>query len=155
MTTLDSSSGVESSMDDNSLDHQNTITTHCLNGDGIADQDDVLEDGDREIWKTISKSFRQVQTFLDQNRILIQQVNENHQSKLPDNLTKNVALIREINGNISKVVSLYSDLSTNFSSFFHQRRVIKNKVESEEETTDPSISDDECGISIFMFNPQT
>ncbi|KAF8396939.1 hypothetical protein HHK36_018574 [Tetracentron sinense] len=67
------------------------------------------------------KSFRQVQSVLDQNRVLIQQVNENHQSKIRDNLTKNVALIREINGNISKVVSLYSSLSSNFSNIFHQR----------------------------------
>ncbi|RVW42290.1 Protein early flowering 4 [Vitis vinifera] len=65
-------------------------------------------------------TVEQVQSVLDRNRVLIQQVNENHQSKIPDNLVKNVALIQEINGNISKVVSLYSDLSTNFSGVFHQ-----------------------------------
>ncbi|XP_057488831.1 uncharacterized protein LOC130774792 [Actinidia eriantha] len=58
---------------------------------------------------------------LDRNRVLIQQVSENHQQKIHDNLVKNVALIQEINGNISKVVSLYSDLSVNFSSMFHQQ----------------------------------
>uniref|UniRef100_A0A5B7C3U6 Protein EARLY FLOWERING 4 domain-containing protein n=1 Tax=Davidia involucrata TaxID=16924 RepID=A0A5B7C3U6_DAVIN len=76
--------------------------------------------GDTEVWGTFTESFRQVQSVLDRNRVLIQQVNENHQSKIHDNLVKNVALIQEINGNISKVVSLYSDLSVNFSSLFHQ-----------------------------------
>ncbi|KAL5982571.1 hypothetical protein ACLOJK_016645 [Asimina triloba] len=72
-----------------------------------------------QVWQTFRSSFRQVQTVLDQNRVLINQVNENHQSKIPDNLTKNVALIREINSNVAKVVSLYSDLSSNFADFFH------------------------------------
>lgn len=80
------------------------------------------EECDQEAWETLSKSFRDVQTVLDQNRTLIQQVNENHQSKIPDNIARNVDLIREINGNISKVVGMYSDLSVNFSGIVHQRR---------------------------------
>ncbi|XP_034893695.1 protein EARLY FLOWERING 4 isoform X2 [Populus alba] len=60
------------------------------------------EECDVEAWDTLSKSFKQVQSVLDRNRDLIQQVNANHQSKIPDNLVKNVSLIREINGNISK-----------------------------------------------------
>ncbi|XP_068644942.1 protein ELF4-LIKE 1-like [Aristolochia californica] len=75
-----------------------------------------------ELWESFSKSFSEVQTVLDQNRVLIQQVNENHQSKIPDNLTKNVALIREINGNIGKVASLYSNLSANFSHVVQERK---------------------------------
>ncbi|GKU93364.1 hypothetical protein SLEP1_g6962 [Rubroshorea leprosula] len=59
--------------------------------------------GDGEAWSTLSKAFKQVQAVLDQNWDLIQKVNENHRSKIPDNLVKNVALIGEINGNISKV----------------------------------------------------
>ena len=88
---------------------------------------------DKEVWDTLRKSFRQVQSVLDQNRALIQQVNENHQSKLPDHLVKNVDLIREINGNISKIMSLYSDLSVNFSNIVQQRRVIKNNDGDEKE----------------------
>ncbi|XP_019188213.1 PREDICTED: protein EARLY FLOWERING 4-like [Ipomoea nil] len=80
------------------------------------------EECDQEAWETLSQSFRDVQTVLDQNRTLIQQVNENHQSKLPNNIARNVDLIREINGNISKVVGMYSDLSGNFSGIVHQRR---------------------------------
>ncbi len=79
------------------------------------------ESGDAEMWDSLNHNFRQVQTVLDRNRVLIQQVNENHRSRIPDNMIKNVALIQEINGNISKVVSLYSNLSSNFSSNFHQR----------------------------------
>ena len=84
--------------------------------------DDEEEECDVEVWEMLSKSFIQVQSVLDQNRVLINQVNENHQSKIADNLTKNVALIREINTNISKVLSIYSDLSLNFSTIVHQRR---------------------------------
>ncbi|KAK3407867.1 protein EARLY FLOWERING 4-like [Eucalyptus grandis] len=76
---------------------------------------------DPEVWEMFNKNFRQVQTLLDRNRSLIRQVNDNHQSKSAKNMVKNEALIHEINQNISKVVSLYPDLSTDFSSAFHQR----------------------------------
>ncbi|KAJ9683825.1 hypothetical protein PVL29_016362 [Vitis rotundifolia] len=103
---------------------------HRRAGFGPADEGDdsggEAEEGSAEVWENFNDSFRQVQSVLDRNRVLIQQVNENHQSKIPDNLVKNVALIQEINGNISKVVSLYSDLSTNFSSVFHQRNENEN-----------------------------
>ncbi|XP_031264188.1 protein EARLY FLOWERING 4-like [Pistacia vera] len=89
--------------------HTNTTTTQ--------------EEGhDSEVWSTFNHSFKQVQSVLDRNRVLIQQVNDNHQSKVPDNMAKNVALIQELNGNISKVVSLYSDLSSNFSTTFQYQR---------------------------------
>ncbi|XP_026442553.1 protein EARLY FLOWERING 4-like [Papaver somniferum] len=120
------------------------------------DADDQVEIGEEEeeeseVWKTISKSFQQVQAILDQNRILIQQVNENHQSKIPQNLAKNVALIRDININVSKVASIYTELSTNFSGFFHQSRgEMKNQVEYAADAT----TTDGCGIHIFMFYPQ-
>ncbi|KAE8695600.1 Protein EARLY FLOWERING 4 [Hibiscus syriacus] len=81
--------------------------------------DDV--EGNPDVWSTLDKSFKQVQTVLDRNRALIQQVNENHRSKIADNMVKNVALIQELNGNISKVVSLYSDMSSTFSSAFHKQ----------------------------------
>ncbi|KAF9675475.1 hypothetical protein SADUNF_Sadunf09G0036100 [Salix dunnii] len=80
------------------------------------------EECDAEAWDTLSKSFKQVQSVLDHNSDLIKQVNANHQSKIPDNLVKNVSLIREINGNISKVMSIYSDLSFNVSNIVVERR---------------------------------
>ncbi|KAG5248532.1 protein EARLY FLOWERING [Salix suchowensis] len=74
-------------------------------GGGGAKNGEEEEECDVEAWDTLSKSFKQVQSVLDdldRNRDLIQQVNSNHRSKIPDNLVKNVSLIREINGNISK-----------------------------------------------------
>ncbi|KAJ4822901.1 hypothetical protein Tsubulata_035441 [Turnera subulata] len=84
--------------------------------------------GEAKVWAAFNDRFEQVQTVLDRNRVLINQVNQNHQSRLHDNMVNNVALIQEINGNISKVVSLYSDLNTNFSSMFHQREKNLNNV---------------------------
>ncbi|KAE8708971.1 Protein EARLY FLOWERING 4 [Hibiscus syriacus] len=84
-------------------------------------QDSEGANGDNpEIWATFDDSFKQVQSVLDRNRVLIQQVNDNHQSRVHDNMVKNVALIQELNGNISKVVSLYSDFSSNFSTVFNR-----------------------------------
>ncbi|KAL6977468.1 hypothetical protein U1Q18_026267 [Sarracenia purpurea var. burkii] len=83
--------------------------------------DNFSEKGDAEIWCTFTENLHQVQSVLDQNSSLIQQVNKNHQSLIYGNLVKNVALIQEINGNMSKVVSLYSDLSVDFSRMFHRR----------------------------------
>ncbi|KAK4483085.1 hypothetical protein RD792_010262 [Penstemon davidsonii] len=80
-------------------------------------EDEKLEDCcDVEAWEILSKSFKEVQSVLDRNRRLIQQVNDNHQSMIPRNLAKNVELIREINANISTVTGLYANLSSNFSS---------------------------------------
>lgn len=95
-------------------------------GEGEEPDDDDKVVADVEVWDTLSKSFRHVQTVLDKNRELIQQANENHQSKIPDNIAKNVGLIHEINGNISKVISIYSDLSTNFSNMVSQRKRMKS-----------------------------
>ncbi|GMP49118.1 hypothetical protein CsSME_00016207 [Camellia sinensis var. sinensis] len=141
MTTIESSSAVESSMEDTSQTLTNPQFSNNTNrnghgrriggggGDDVVGGDDEEfrgEECDNEAWDRLTRSFRQVQSVLDRNRALIQQVNENHQSKMPDNLVKNVALIREINGNISKVMSLYSDLSVDFSNIVQQRRAINN-----------------------------
>ncbi|CAK9326737.1 unnamed protein product [Citrullus colocynthis] len=82
-------------------------------------------EGEMRLWKgremdgkmveTFQKNFVKVENILDQNRLLINEINQNHESKLPDNLTKNVALIRELNNNIRRVVDLYADLSTSFT----------------------------------------
>ncbi|KHN36376.1 Protein EARLY FLOWERING 4 [Glycine soja] len=88
---------------------------------GESDGEEAEDVGDPEAWATLNKGFRQVQSVLDRNRLLIQQVNENQQSRMHDNMVKNVSLIQELNGNISKVVSLYSDLNTNFTNVCQQR----------------------------------
>lgn len=66
---------------------------------------------DSKVLQTFQKSFVQVQSILDQNRLLINQINQNHESRIPDNLSRNVGLIRELNNNIRRVVDLYGDLS--------------------------------------------
>ncbi|KAK9131354.1 hypothetical protein Sjap_011841 [Stephania japonica] len=70
---------------------------------------------DNKILQSFQKSFVQVQNILDQNRLLINEINQNHESRIPDNLSRNVGLIRELNNNIRRVVDLYSDISSNFT----------------------------------------
>ncbi|XP_010541979.1 PREDICTED: protein ELF4-LIKE 3 [Tarenaya hassleriana] len=70
---------------------------------------------DGKILQTFQKSFVQVQNILDQNKLLINEINKNHESKIPDNLGRNVGLIRELNNNMRRVADLYADLSNNFS----------------------------------------
>lgn len=70
---------------------------------------------DGKVMQTFQKSFVQVQNLLDQNRLLINEINQNHESKVPDNLSRNVGLIRELNNNIRRVVDLYADLSSSFT----------------------------------------
>jgi hypothetical protein len=70
---------------------------------------------DGKLIHTFHRSFVQVQSLLDQNRMLISEINQNHESRAPDNLTRNVGLIRELNNNIRRVVGLYADLSASFA----------------------------------------
>ena len=70
---------------------------------------------DGKVLQTFQKSFGQVQNILDQNRLLINEINQNHESKIPDNLSRNVSLIRELNNNITRVVDHYAGLSTTFT----------------------------------------
>ncbi|XP_010473960.1 PREDICTED: protein ELF4-LIKE 1-like [Camelina sativa] len=83
------------------------------------------EEEDVEVWDTLSNGFKRARVVLDQNRELIQRVNENHMSRIPDNVARNVALI---NGNIFRVMEIYSVLSVDFAKKFDQqrRRTAKN-----------------------------
>ena len=110
--TLDSFSAAESNMEE--------LSNPTINTNQHTNKEDEVDD---EVWATFNNSFRQVQSVLERNRVLIQQVNENHQSRIPGNMVKNVSLIQELNGNISKVVGLYSDLNSNFSTAYHQRNL--------------------------------
>ncbi|KAL4280207.1 hypothetical protein GQ457_03G046890 [Hibiscus cannabinus] len=71
---------------------------------------------DGKVVQTFQKSFVQVQNILDQNRLLINEINQNQESKIPDNLSRNIGLIRELNNNIRRVVGLYADLSSSFNT---------------------------------------
>ncbi|KAL6996274.1 Protein ELF4-LIKE 4 [Sarracenia purpurea var. burkii] len=70
---------------------------------------------DGKVAQAFQKGFVQVENILDQNRLLINEIDQNHESKVPDNLTRNVGLIRELNNNIRRVVDLYADLSSSFA----------------------------------------
>ncbi|KAK3232229.1 hypothetical protein Dsin_004110 [Dipteronia sinensis] len=59
---------------------------------------------------------------VENNCELIHRANKKHQSIIPDNIASNVSLICEINGNISKVFSIYSNLSLNFANMVSQCR---------------------------------
>ncbi|XP_028793823.1 protein EARLY FLOWERING 4-like [Neltuma alba] len=101
--------------------HHPTTTTSVSTTTGESDEEvEETEDGDPQAWATFNSSFRQVQSVLDRNRLLIQQVNENHQSRIPDNMAQNVSLIQELNGNISKVAHIYSDLNSEFTTMCHK-----------------------------------
>lgn len=109
--------------------HYSTTTTTTVStttGESDGEVEDADECGDPEVWASFDNSFRQVQSVLDRNRLLIQQVNENQQSRNHDNMVKNVSLIQELNGNISKVAHIYSDLNSNFTSMAHQRSKTNN-----------------------------
>ncbi|KAG8063065.1 hypothetical protein GUJ93_ZPchr0003g18297 [Zizania palustris] len=71
---------------------------------------------DGKVLHAFQTSFVQVQSLLDQNRALINEINQNHESKVPGDLSRNVGLIRELNNNIRRVVDLYADLSSLFAS---------------------------------------
>ncbi|XP_020592153.1 protein ELF4-LIKE 3-like [Phalaenopsis equestris] len=70
---------------------------------------------ENKVIQTFQKSFVQVQNILDHNRLLIQEINQNHESKIPDKLSRNVRLIRELNNNIKRIVDLYADISSSFT----------------------------------------
>ena len=70
---------------------------------------------DSKVLQAFQNNFVQVQNILDQNRLLINEINQNHDSKIPNNLTRNVGLIRELNNNIRRVVDLYEGLSNSMA----------------------------------------
>ncbi|GAU32100.1 hypothetical protein TSUD_358060 [Trifolium subterraneum] len=70
---------------------------------------------DSKVLQVFQKSLVQAQDILNQNRLLINEINQNHESRMPDNLSRNVGLIRELNSNIRRVVDLYADLSSSFT----------------------------------------
>lgn len=64
------------------------------------------------------QSFSEVDCVLNSNRNLISEINHNHETRIPEMLTRNVSLIKQLNDNILKVVNLYSQLSEAFEKSF-------------------------------------
>ncbi|KAM0838445.1 hypothetical protein ACQ4PT_060968 [Festuca glaucescens] len=67
--------------------------------------------GNGKAVQALERCFGQVQGILEHNRMLIQEIKQNQESGEAGGLNRNVALIRELNSNIARVASLYSDLS--------------------------------------------
>ncbi|KAG2331968.1 hypothetical protein Bca4012_018449 [Brassica carinata] len=80
------------------------------------------EFNDVEMWNTLSDGFKRAQLALDQNRDLIRRVNDNHLSRIPENVSSNVGLINEINGNISRVMEIYTGLAVDFAKKFEEAK---------------------------------
>ncbi|GBG79397.1 hypothetical protein CBR_g29546 [Chara braunii] len=77
---------------------------------------------DVAMWPGYEK-FKVVQDILDQNRLLITEINHNHEMRLPENLTRNVQLIRQLNDNAAKIVEVYGEISASFvKAFGNQKR---------------------------------
>ncbi|XP_012477264.1 protein ELF4-LIKE 3 [Gossypium raimondii] len=85
-----------------------------MEGEAFSRLGDGSDQMDPKVVQTLQKGLVQVQTILDQNRLLMNEINMNHESKVPHNLTRNVGLIRELNNNIKRVVGLYNDISSSF-----------------------------------------
>ena len=68
-----------------------------------------------QIWPAV-RQFQDVQDILDRNRVLIAEINHNQQLGTNVALERNVPMLRELNGNIAKVVSLYQEAADSFSS---------------------------------------
>ncbi|KAK9734704.1 hypothetical protein RND81_04G158100 [Saponaria officinalis] len=94
-----------------------------------------------EVWEELNGRIEIVDKMLDQNEALIRQVKMNHASKIPDNLVKNVALINEININISKISSIYGDISVSFKNI-----VRRPKTKSKNRTA--MVNDDLVGSTM-------
>ncbi|KAI5080062.1 hypothetical protein GOP47_0005541 [Adiantum capillus-veneris] len=72
---------------------------------------------DGKSWEAFNTGFSEVQKILEENKVLIGEINHNQESKIPENLTRNVSLIKELNNNMNQVVGLYTDLSSSFVTF--------------------------------------
>lgn len=73
-----------------------------------------MESGHADHWPPLQK-FASVQDILDHNKILIAEINHNHEIKTTEALARNALLIAELNGNLEKVVQLYAELSATVS----------------------------------------
>ncbi|CAL0329823.1 unnamed protein product [Lupinus luteus] len=66
----------------------------------------VLAMVQRWVAHTFHNRLVQVQNILGQNRVFINETNWHYEPKVPDNLSKNVGLIREFNNIVRRVADL-------------------------------------------------
>jgi Early Flowering 4 domain len=70
-----------------------------------------------QIWPAV-KQFQEVQDILERNRLLIAEINHNHQQGTHVALERNVPMLRELNQNIAKVLELYKEAADSFVQSF-------------------------------------
>lgn len=70
-----------------------------------------VPDGQDPDWPAAAK-FVDVQVLLDHNVVLISQINDNHTTRTPEALERNVLLIRELNSNVQRITELYQDIAS-------------------------------------------
>jgi hypothetical protein len=70
-----------------------------------------VQDAQDPDWPAADK-FVDVQVLLDQNVVLISQINDNHTTRTPEALERNVLLIRELNSNVQRITELYQDIAS-------------------------------------------
>jgi hypothetical protein len=87
-------------------------------------------------WEAINNGFFEVQKILQENKLLIGEINHNQESKMPNNIARNVALIKELNSNMTQVVGLYSNLSSSFVSYMEEEAAQKRNSEQEKMHSD-------------------
>uniref|UniRef100_I1QI44 Protein EARLY FLOWERING 4 domain-containing protein n=2 Tax=Oryza glaberrima TaxID=4538 RepID=I1QI44_ORYGL len=78
---------------------------------GMARSDDGGDGGGGNVVQDPPLSLGEVRGILEQNHTLIQEISQNHKARDADRLTRNVALIRDLNTNIARVVDLYANLT--------------------------------------------
>uniref|UniRef100_A0A0E0LU99 Protein EARLY FLOWERING 4 domain-containing protein n=1 Tax=Oryza punctata TaxID=4537 RepID=A0A0E0LU99_ORYPU len=100
-------------------DEEEVVVANGGGGGGLGEtvrSDGGGGEGGGNVVQDLQLSFGEVQGILEQNRVLIQEISQNHEAHDADGLTRNVALIRELNTNIARVVNLYANLSGSFSN---------------------------------------
>jgi hypothetical protein len=70
-----------------------------------------------------AENFEKVQMILDQNRLLIKEINQNHSSRQTEGLSRNVELIRVLHKNVAMVIQLYQEISESFVTVFGNTKV--------------------------------
>lgn len=70
-----------------------------------------------QVWPAV-RQFKEVQDILDRNRLLIAEINQNHQQGTHVALERNVPMLRELNQNIAKVLELYQQAADSFVQSF-------------------------------------
>jgi hypothetical protein len=63
----------------------------------------------------VMQALQQVQRILERNRMIIQEISDNYEDREAGSLSRNIALIRELNSNTACIMQLNSGLSSSFS----------------------------------------